>query len=500
MGAFVSEEQKMKIVILGGTAEAYLAACAIGHQYRHDRLALTVVDSGGEVAESAVSLQQESLPFVARFGLNEKLLAQNVESSYRLGTRFENWTGDGSAVVQPLGTHGGPMDLVAFESYATKKRRVDPSLDYNDYSLGAAAALSGKFLHPQIRPDSILATLGYAQHLDSSELRAWLKRLSFEQGVAVESGAVERIESNDNRGIVEKLHLDNGQVLSADLIIDCSNQADGKIGQALGIGFESWRQYFPNDRRIAFRQAVAANWKPLTEVAAHPDGIVRKAPFESGVLGEFYYSSSRFDEDAATERLKRIEPELTAISSAAACESGIRQSAWCGNYVALGKAYGRYEPLDVSNFQGFLVGLDRLLALFPRTSDFGLEAREFNRKTRLWYENMRDFNLMRHAALATSDQVKPGSDDLPETFRHKLKLFTRTAKMPYVEEEPFAEPYRVSAYINMGFWPETHDVMIERFEFEKLDERFDEMKRLIAETVAGMPNHVDYVKRLLASQ
>jgi hypothetical protein len=52
----------------------------------------------------------------------------------------------------------------------------------------------------------------------------------------------------------------------------------------------------------------------------------------------------------------------------------------------------------------------------------------------------------------------------------------------------------------MGFWPESHHVLVDRFDFGKLDQRFEEFKGMIAATVAKMPNHLEYTRRLLASQ
>ncbi|MDZ7791549.1 MAG: tryptophan 7-halogenase [Xanthomonadales bacterium] len=496
----MSDSIKRKIVVLGATVEGYMAAWTLKQQYAKGRFDITVLDCATEGGEGAFSLQEESLRILARFGLNEKTLLENVSGTHKLGTTFGNWRADGGEIVQPLGTHGGPMESVAFQNFAVVKRREHGGLDYNDYSLSANAAQAGKFIHPQINPGSILSTLGYSLHLDRSELRALLEKLCREEDVATLDSEVQEVGLSEDGSSVARLTLSDGKALDADLFIDCSNRADSPVGDALSVPFESWRRYFANDRKIAFRQQGDGNCRPLTEVTAYENGLIRKVPLETSFRGELYYPGERLDREHAVDFLKSVEPGAEIESDAIAFESGIRASAWVGNYVALGKAYGRYEPLDSSNFHGFLVSLERFLDLFPRTADCECEAREFNRKTRLWFENLRDHNLMRYVSLQFSSIEPDGLEALPESFRQKFRLFTETADVAYFEEEPFGEPYRVSCYINMGFWPKSHHVLVDRFDFGKLDQRFEEFRRMVDAAVAKMPNHLEYTRRLLASQ
>lgn len=496
----MTNQEKKSVVILGGSVEAYMAAWAICRQYDREAIDITLLDTGGAEDGGALSLQEESLSILARFDLNEKTLLENVAATHKLGTRFVGWQEQDADVIQPIGTHGGPMDLVSFQSFAVKKRQVDGSIAYNDYALGASAAAAGKFAHPQTGPGSILATLGYSVHLDSTGLLRLLKERCVARGVSVRKTQAEDLAPELDRGYVSSIASGDRDLPAVDILIDCSNVPKNRFSEALSIPFESWRAFFGTDRKLPFSKGPEENCKPLTTIAACEGGFIRKSPLESSTAGGFYYASERLGEEEARSFLRRVEPDGEADSSVLEFETGIRESAWVGNYVALGKTYGRYEPLDSSNFHGFLVALERFLDLFPRTQDCELEAREFNRKTRLWYENLRDFNLMRTAALRFSD-LEPGrTEGLPESFRHKLDLFVTTARPAYFEEEPFPEHYRVSSCINMGFWPRSCDPLVERFDFGKLDQRFEEMKRLIADSVSRMSNHLDYKHRLLASQ
>lgn len=499
-GLFVNHKDKRRIVILGGTVEGYMTAWAICQQYGKERFDVVVLDFGADENEAALSLQGESLPILARFGLNEKMLAENLSSTCKLGTRFVNWCMQDDETIQPIGTHGGPMDLVPFHNFAAKKRKSNPSLDYNDYSLGASAAMAGKFVHPQTNPGSILATLLYSLHLDSGQFTTWLKRLCVDRGVVTREVAIDDVALSRENNRVSALVLDDGESLDVDLVVDCFGGARNPFAEALSIGFEGWESHLPTDRVMSFSRPADEGCKPLTTVTAHEEGLVIESPLASSVRGDFYFSRKALGDEQAVEFLQRVVPECEIPGPARAFEPGIRDAAWIGNYVALGPAYGRYEPLDASNFHGFLVALERFFDLFPRSDDSALEAHEFNRKTRLWYENMRDFNLIRVVALRLSDVDENKLGELPQSFRHKFELFVKTAQPAYFEEEPFPEPYRVSAFINMGFWPRSYHPLVEKFDFDRLDQRFEEMKRLIADSVSRMSNHLDYTRRLLASQ
>lgn len=495
---------KKEILIVGNTLEAFVAAFAISKQFNPSSYNITVLKDKEQDISNGVSLPFELLAGYSRLQISEKMLLENTNSSYKLGTLFQNW-GDCGDVIQPLGTHGGQMDMVAFQSFAVKKRQSQPSLNYNDYALGAAAASESKFIHPQSNPGSILSTLAYSIHLDAHSTKDWFESACKKQEVSIISGEIEKVSVDDARTLTS-IELAGGKSLKPNFVIDCSNKADNLFSDALSIEFENWENLVKFNKKISCKVEQGKIEKPLTIVNNSNRGILKAVPIGEDLLCDFYFSSSQLSDEKAASALESSLSEM--ISSEAAISlgkvenfaEGVRNYAWVGNYVALGKSYGQYLALDASNHYGFFVALERLVSLFPRGSDSEIVAYEFNRKTRLWYENMRDFNLMRVLRIEPLLNQDNCSNSLPESYRHKLELFTNSAQLAYFEEEPFAEHYRASAYINMGYWPESYDLLLDKFDFSRLESRFDEMKKTIKSTISNMPNHKDYLQRILSNK
>ena len=487
------------ILIVGNTLEAYVTAYALSQQFGKARYKVSILKSNKKEFARGISLSYEALSILNRLGISEKLLVENIPLNYKIGTIFNHW-GEQHKSLQPLGSHGGPMDMVAFQSFAVKKKQSDSALDFNSYSLGAKAALEAKFVHPQSSPGSILSTLAYSLNLDGDAFSCWAQALCESRDIAIVEGDVAEVLVDEASNFINTITLSDNSQLSAELIIDCSNESQNKLSDKLSVHFNYWNDLFSNHREINFVVKQNSENLPVTQVANKEGVIHQQVVIGDDVFGKVYYSEDLANEESVINSLSISKEASFKASDSSEFFHGIRERAWLGNYVALGGAYGNYYPFDACNFYGFLNALERLITLFPRTQSFELEAYEFNRKTQLWYENMRDFNLIRVLGLGSQKATTTQFEMLPESFQHKFELFTESAQLAYYEEEPFAEHYRVSTFINMDFWPSQYDPLLDRFDFVRLDARFNEMRETISSTVRNMPNHQEYLTSLKAQK
>lgn len=488
-----------QIVIFGDGVEAKLAALVLKSQFDEESISVSIVSGGAKRSAHALSLQPESISVFSLIGLDEKTLMRNVKSNFKFGTLFENLDGKGKASFQPFGTHGGPMDLVSFQHFAIKKKMNGDAVDYNDYSLSAKSGLANKFVHPQ-NPGSLLSTLSYSLHLSAEDLEGLFENRCRALGVNFIHGAIKEVNTSNNK--ISDVLLDDSTHVKGDLFIDCTNQISNPFSEALQIEINSWSDWFENDR-VARAFSSIGNESLFTRVKADGNKILRQIGLADGNALDVYYSSKATSPEDVVNTL--TSDPLTKEVVDEAFPIGIREVAWKGNYLALGRAFGQFEPLNSSNFHGFIVGLQKFVALFPRTDDCELESFELNRKLNLWYENMRDINLLYHVSLeqqakdSTSDFSALNLEKFPQSFQHKFKTFTNSGQLAYYEEEPFSEPFRASFYLNLQFWPTAYDPLMDRFDMAMMNTRFDEMKNAITSTVAQLPNHLAYRNQYLES-
>ena len=166
----------------------------------------------------------------------------------------------------------------------------------------------------------------------------------------------------------------------------------------------------------------------------------------------------------------------------------------------MGEAAANYEALDCSPLHSLIAQTFRMLDLFPRSEDVALQRFEFNRKALWWHDNIRDFNLLRHAMRNSKQSLsKLIEGDLPSSLKHKLALFQSNGQIADSEEEPFHDDYLTAAMIGLQLYPNKYNPLLETFDFAQLNTRFNAMRDKIALASDIMPVHQDYLARYLSS-
>lgn len=460
------------IIICGGGLAGSLAtlslSLSLGSEYH-------IVQVGGINARHEDHLyggatDPGSYNFLLRLGLDEPTLMLRSATSFSFGTHFRQWLG-GRSWMQchhaPLPTPSG----IPLRHYLTRENAgLEPLL------ISAQAALAGKFAHPPADPRSVLASAEYGYQFDADEWVALLDRKIGETSARRINAEIRSIiHESATRSVV---HLDTGEALEADLVVDASGLSRYPIEAAGGT--------FRTARSIGFSLS-----KTPSDALGPPCRTIDAD--ETGWMATTHLQNAR--------HTLRVSEAGMASDEAAAHTAALGHlvEAWVGNCVAIGHAASVFEPLTPAPMMMLQRDIERLLELIPAHADPGIERREFNRRFRDDVEHVAIF----HGALMTTDSA-------PETeywraareqtasgkLDRKLAQFSNRGLLTSFDLEPFNEEDWTIAHWGMGRRPHQHDRQVDGVSDTQSQSELGQIRNSVQQLVTKMPPHHLYVGKL----
>ena len=181
--------------------------------------------------------------------------------------------------------------------------------------------------------------------------------------------------------------------------------------------------------------------------------------------------------------------------------AGRRAQAWKRNCIAIGLASGFLEPLESTSM--FLVqkAIQDMLRLLPTPEARGVDERlvsEFNRLSDALYERIRDFLILHYTANRRIgeplwDHVR--DYELPDSLRHKLRLFDARGHVPYFKDGFFSRDSWLAVLFGQGLTPRAHDRLADCLSPELLDAKLRELHGRVSSHALNMPLHADMIAR-----
>ncbi|MFN3816431.1 tryptophan 7-halogenase [Brevundimonas sp.] len=346
----------------------------------------------------------------------------------------------------PFGQTGADMGPVAFHQQLARLGRLDALAEH---SLAAQAARLGRFSPPSPDPASFLSTLDHGASFEAQPYAALLRNRAEASGASVRAGAVTGARRSTD-GRVEAVELEDGSSVRGDLFIDAS----GAQGVLTDAPFQPWTSLFRLDRaEITVSQAPSSVHVSLESEAAM---LHRTAPLPG----------------------RRVETRLTQGGAGTPFIPGRRESFWERNVIAVGAAAHVSPPLGAGALHLIHRAAERLIALWPASSEGLLEAREFNRLMTAEAEADRDFALV---------LTRPPGVALPDPAAHRLALFEGRSRISRREHEAFTAGFIAAALLASGLKPRRHDPLADALDPAMLAARADRIRHMAAATAAALP-------------
>ena len=484
-----------RVVVVGGDPCAPAVAAFIAHSLRGTDAKITLLDDLSSHGGAASTLPV-STDFYKQLGFKEQSLVAGIGATFKLGTEHSGWLRNDHRFMQSYGEHGAPIRLLPFHQYYFKQRLVDPSLNFDDYSLASVAALGGRFAFssPPLRYGLQIHLQRFAHAMLSYATAAGVEHIA-----SLAKSATLQPES----GFIDFVTLNNGTVVKGDLFIDCTSENGLLIGAALEVGYLDWSEFLPCNRCVRISTNEVFDPTPMTRVVAKQDGWSRRMQMLDRAEFEFFYNSGiSSDADVETQLAKDVGASTSEQADYRSVSTGRRESFWHGNCIAIGRSAGNFEPLEVSSTSTAHNAVMRLMKWWPHADCDPAIAREYNRLTALEYDSNRDFVGLFYAASDRDDSdfwAHCQSLKQSELLQSRLSLFRSRGRLSWNAEESFSRNKWTSALVGLNLSPRDYDPLVDVADPKLVDQYLTELRQEIVETVDRMPTHVDFLRDVHAA-
>ncbi len=501
----MSDDQLKQILIVGGGSSGWMAA-ALFAQLFQGLFRVRVVESD-EIG--TVGVGEATIPAIKRYNellnLDEAEFMRTTQGTFKLGIQFNDWFTIGSSYIHGFGVIGKDLEWLRCHQYWLKARQMGKASDFANYSINTAAALKNKFMRARPdMPDSPISEIAHAYHFDAGLFAQYLRKRAERRGVVRTEGKIVDVTLRSTDGFIESVTLESGEVLAADMFIDCSGFRGLLIEQAMKTGYEDWTHWLPCDRALAVPCKRSDNFTPYTKASAHGAGWQWRIPLQHRTGNGHVYSSKYMDEaEAEAILLSNLDGEQLAEPNRIRFTTGKRKKIWNKNCLAVGLASGFLEPLESTSLYLIQSALIRFVRLFPDLEFDQALIDEYNRQTDFEYERVRDFIILHYKATERDDTEfwRYCRDmDIPETLQRKIDLFRANGRIFREDDELFAEVSWIQVFIGQGIIPRSYDPLVDIKSDVQVAQFLGNIETVIAKCVDVMPTHEAFVAKYCPAQ
>jgi tryptophan halogenase len=485
-----------RIVVLGGGTAGWMTATALATGLKGTAVELVESEDIG-----TVGVGEATFPSIRNYhqllGIPEADFLRATNGTFKLGIRFRDWRVKGEDYYHTFGDFGILSGAESLWGQYRRHARADLPT-FGEQCLPTVMAMRDRFC----APGKDAAHFNYAYHFDAILYARFLRDIALARGVRRTEGKVVDIARRPDGGIAS-LRLDNDRVVQADLFIDCSGFASLLLGRTLGEAFVDFSHWLPVDRAWAVPSARAGeSLTPYTRATALDAGWAWRIPLQDRTGNGHVFSSRFIDEDAArVQLLQQLDGEALAEPRLLRFTTGHRTRFWSHNVVGIGLSTGFLEPLESTSIYLVQVGIGRLMTLLqpggPVTPD-AVDA--YNLGLTRQFERIRDFILMHYCLTARRDTPfwrAMAATELPETLAYKLHAWRETGALHQYDEEGFDGHSWLAIHAGMQNWPTRTDPTLAQIPAEKSLAWVLERARQLADAVASVPTHQEYLAHVL---
>ena len=484
----------VRVVVAGGGTAGWIAATALARQL--GSLVEVVLVESEQIG--TVGVGEATIPTARTFHqylrIDERAFMAATGATFKLGIRFEDWAQQGDSYIHSFGGYAMRNWVAEFQHFWLEARAQGVAVaPVGSYCAEHEAARAGVFAKDGQPP------LNYAYHLDAGRYAGFLRQVAEADGARRVEGKIATVERDGESGDIAALVLEDGQRIAGDLFIDCTGFRALLIGRELGSEYDDWSDYLPTDGAWAMQTELDGPPAPYTRAMAHGAGWQWRIPLQHRMGNGIVFCSRFMEADDARATLERsvegtprTEPRLIRY------QTGKRREMWRNNCLALGLSSGFVEPLESTSIHLVMIGVTRLVQMFPFGGVTQALRDRWNRASDVELERVRDFIALHYRLTQRTDSDfwrYMATMPIPDSLQARIDAFAQDAQAWQGPEDLFRVESWVQVMLGQRLEPANWHRLGALMGDGRLARELAAQQQRIAAQIGSMPAHGDFVAR-----
>jgi tryptophan halogenase len=423
----------MNIVIVGGGTAGWLAALMISKIQKglHN---VTIIDSSaigiiGAGEASTGHLRGVINNEIWDFGCNEFEFLKSCKATPKLGILHKDWKQLGSEYLAPSDS---TIDDPEFGCNSLLSCYIANDIPMHN------ASVDGRLISSNLSSfyveDNNLVSIGrHAYNFDARLAAKYLEKVCGDGARKIDA-KVNEIILKEN-GFVERLILDNGEVLPTDFVIDATGFAR-LFAKKFGVRWEDYKELTLN-AALPFLMPYKEDFQFVSTAWAQKNGWMFRIPkLDHNGCGYAYDDRFITPEQAQQEIETVLGHEIQPIKNIK-FNPGRAETVWNNNVLSIGLAASFLEPLEATSIHATIVQLNmfiftHLKETLDRTMDT-VSIKNYNTYISRMFDDYKTFVLLHYATNRTDTEFWRNANSLARGH-DKVKEILEISKHRLINE------------------------------------------------------------------
>jgi tryptophan halogenase len=470
-----------KVTIAGGGLTGWTAAAALKRHLPSLDVEIVSAAPSDSIVDRVISTLPSIIQFHQDLGLTEADTIVRAGSGIRQGISFEGWANAPSAYIHAYGSYGDPIEGIPFHQQWLRARRVGDIEPFDRFSAAAELGRAGRV------GGGDGEKIGYGLQLTLERYQQLMRAYALHLGVVERSGDIAAVELRADDGFIDKLLLDDGSALVADLFVDCTGPA-AVLRSHIGGKFIDWSRWLACDRLIFTSAEAKPQVQLIDHVCATENGWRWSASSPLLASHGIAFSSAHAQ---SGDLIETFADDCRSSARQISIHQGRWAQPWIGNCVAIGDAAVTVEPLEWTNLHLVHSQIDRLASMMPGRDCSAVELGEYNRQCSAEADRIRDFVCL-HYLTARRDEPfwnDAAAIEPPDSLAQTLFLFAERGRLPYYEEETFSRDSWLAVLLGQGFEPRRTDPLADIIPAERAVRSILSYQNALSSFVEAQPDY-----------